>query len=120
MGGIATDTRGRTSLEGLWAVGECASTGLHGANRLASNSLLEALVFGARVAEELRERDTRRSGPRHVAPPERFRVPPPPRALRDAMSRHVGLERCAEGLSEALRSSSRSNAPARTNRRFST
>ena len=47
MGGIATDARGRTSLEGLWAVGECASTGVHGANRLASNSLLEALVFGA-------------------------------------------------------------------------
>ena len=51
MGGIATDKRGRTSVQGLWAVGEVASTGLHGANRLASNSLLEAVVFGARVAE---------------------------------------------------------------------
>ncbi|HEX7183521.1 MAG TPA: L-aspartate oxidase [Thermoanaerobaculia bacterium] len=54
MGGIAVDARGRTSLPGLWACGEVASTGVHGANRLASNSLLEALVFGARVAEDLR------------------------------------------------------------------
>jgi L-aspartate oxidase len=55
MGGIAVDERGRTSLSGLWACGEVAATGAHGANRLASNSLLEALVFGARVAEDLRE-----------------------------------------------------------------
>jgi len=54
MGGIAVDERGRTSLSGLWACGEVAATGAHGANRLASNSLLEALVFGARVAEDLR------------------------------------------------------------------
>jgi L-aspartate oxidase len=50
MGGIASDLDGRTSLDGLWAVGEVASTGVHGANRLASNSLLEGLVVGARVA----------------------------------------------------------------------
>ena len=54
MGGIDVDALGRTSLSGLWACGEVSATGAHGANRLASNSLLEALVFGARVAEDLR------------------------------------------------------------------
>jgi len=54
MGGVATDLAGRTSLPGLWACGEAASNGVHGANRLASNSLLEGLVFGAAVADELR------------------------------------------------------------------
>ena len=54
MGGIAVDADGRTSLPGLWACGEGAATGVHGANRLATNSLLEALVFGARVADDLR------------------------------------------------------------------
>ncbi|MBU6298625.1 MAG: L-aspartate oxidase [Alphaproteobacteria bacterium] len=103
MGGIATDTRGRTSLEGLWAVGECAATGLHGANRLASNSLLEALVFGARLADDLRGRETTHLRRGNLPTPERFRVLPPPKALRDAMSRFVGLERNAESLNEALR-----------------
>lgn len=56
MGGIETDLSGRTSLPGLWACGEVASTGVHGANRLASNSLLEGLVFGARVAADLQGR----------------------------------------------------------------
>ncbi len=53
MGGIATDEHGRSSLDGLWACGEVACTGVHGANRLASNSLLEALVFGQRVALDI-------------------------------------------------------------------
>ena len=52
-GGISTDLHGRTTLPGLWAIGECACTGLHGANRLASNSLLEGLVFGHRAAKKL-------------------------------------------------------------------
>ena len=53
MGGIAVDARGRTSLKGLWAGGEVSSTGAHGANRLASNSLLEAVVYAARIAEDI-------------------------------------------------------------------
>src|SRR5215510_864902 len=53
MGGVRTDARGRSSLAGLWAAGEVASTGVHGANRLASNSLLEAVVFASRVAEDI-------------------------------------------------------------------
>jgi len=102
MGGIASDEHGRTSLEGLWAVGECASTGLHGANRLASNSLLETLVFGARAAKDVR--GTIATQPAQGTPPapERFNAPPPPKAMREAMTRDVGLERDEAGLKSAL------------------
>lgn len=102
MGGIASDLSGRTSLEGLWAVGECASTGLHGANRLASNSLLEGLVFGARAAEDIRAHVTAGAARGNPPAPARFQAPPPPRALREAMTRDVGLERDRAGLERAL------------------
>jgi L-aspartate oxidase len=102
MGGIASDANGRSSLEGLWVVGECAATGLHGANRLASNSLLEGLVFGARVAEDVRGL----LGTGHGQPcPQAPQLPvlqPPPQMLREAMSRHAGLERDAAGLMQLL------------------
>ncbi|SRR5579885_1664468 len=102
MGGIASDDCGRTSLDGLWAVGECASTGLHGANRLASNSLLEALVFGARAAEDVRSMIAPRDGHGLPPAPERFAAPAPPQALRETMARLVGMERDEAGLRLAL------------------
>jgi L-aspartate oxidase len=99
MGGIATDLDGRSSLPGLYAVGECACTGLHGANRLASNSLAECLVFGRRaglaaIAEPAI------SGAGLTAEPD---MPAPPsEATRAALWRHAGLRRDAAGLSELL------------------
>jgi L-aspartate oxidase len=102
MGGIASDRHGRSSLEGLWVAGECASTGLHGANRLASNSLLEGLVFGTRVAEDIK--GTIGTGSLRGQPPAPAGTAQaaPPHVLRDAMSRHVGLERDSGGLRQAL------------------
>ncbi len=75
---------------------------LHGANRLASNSLLETLVFGARAAEDVRGAITTRDAQGTPPAPERFNAPPPPRAMRDAMTRNVGLERDETGLKSAL------------------
>lgn len=102
MGGIASDEHGRSSLPGLWVVGECASTGLHGANRLASNSLLEALVFGARAAEDIAANVAAKPGRGTPPAPQRFASPAPPHVLRDAMTRLVGVERDENGLREAL------------------
>lgn len=111
MGGIATDASGRSTVPGLWVVGEAASTGLHGANRLASNSLLEAAVFGARAADDI-------AGQVDSVPPVAPHGPataglvprsdPAARssaiaALRQTMTRHVGVIRDASGLREALR-----------------
>jgi L-aspartate oxidase len=102
MGGIASDAQGRSSLPGLWVVGECASTGLHGANRLASNSLLEGLVFGARVADDIKANVTHGVARGEPPAPKAFGLPAPPHVLRAAMTRHAGLERDAQGLSQLL------------------
>lgn len=108
MGGVEADRWGRTSVAGLWACGEVASTGVHGANRLASNSLLEALVFGARVAQDAGasspERPVRlvaarppRAGtdPRRAAPALRAEV-------RRLAWERIGLVRAEEGLAAAI------------------
>jgi L-aspartate oxidase len=102
MGGMVTDVWGRTTLEGLWAVGECASTGAHGANRLASNSLLEAVVFAQRIADRLRDAEAAPAAPvdNTALPPV---LPDAPRAeLRALMQAHAGVVRDAAGLSLAL------------------
>jgi L-aspartate oxidase len=119
MGGVQTDLDARTSVGGLFAAGEVACTGVHGANRLASNSLLEGLVFGARAAEAMRRSSTPAEWP---VPPERLaeslpglyhpssdvRESRPPRSaprvedVRDVMWRQVGLIRTGDGLRDAV------------------
>ena len=98
MGGIATDLEGRASLPGLLAVGEAACTGLHGANRLASNSLSECFVFGSRAA-----RAALGSAVGGDLPPEpEWRFTPPPAATREALWRHAGPRRTAAELERLL------------------
>jgi len=100
MGGIAVDRAGRSSVEGLWACGEVAATGLHGANRLASNSLLEAALCARWVAEDvagtIAGRLARRAWPRVVPPAA------DPGPVRQIMSEKVGVLRDATGLSAAI------------------
>jgi len=97
MGGIVTDVWGKTTLDGLSAIGECASTGVHGANRLASNSLLEAVVFAHRVAERLRDTPSGGEAGGDVAsiaplPAEALQL------LRTEMTAKAGVVRDAAGL----------------------
>jgi L-aspartate oxidase len=106
MGGIRTDTSGRTSLPGLYAVGEAACTGVHGANRLASNSLLEGLVFAGRTAEALAAPEA--PWPAFPADPLALDSPdagePFDRAqLQRLMTRQAGLVRDAAGLELAAK-----------------
>jgi L-aspartate oxidase len=107
MGGVATDRRGRTSLAGLWAAGEVACTGAHGANRLASNSLLEAAVYAARVAEDIKALPVITEPlPEPAASTSRMEQLTDAsleRSLRKLMSHHVGVVRDATGLKQALR-----------------
>jgi L-aspartate oxidase len=106
LGGVATDLDGRTSIPGLFAAGECAATGVHGANRMAGNSLAEAVVFGrlaalAAVAEDL-PRPARVSVPAPV-PAEGDDPSSSWQRLRSALSRGAGLVRSVESLEETWR-----------------
>ena len=113
MGGVKVDARGRANLAGLWVCGEASCTGLHGANRLASNSLLEAIVYAARIAEDIgglepvrmmtpfagiEWNEQKGEEAEHV-----LRNLKAVRDLRHIMTDLVGVERDAEGLTSALR-----------------
>ena len=100
MGGIATDLDGRSSIEGLYAVGECACNGLHGANRLASNSLADCFVFGRRAA--LAAAADPAPPPVAPDPPPPGPNPVPPQATRESLWRLAGLERSPEALAELV------------------
>jgi len=103
MGGIVTDLDGRTAVRGLYAAGECACTGVHGANRLASNSLLECLVFGRRAALASL-RDTSVTGTVPPTWPDGARpIEPVTPELRAEMWRDAGLIRDASGLERLAR-----------------
>ena len=97
MGGVAADLDGRASLPGLYAVGECACTGLHGANRLASNSLAECFVFGRRAALAACAEP---AGPASVPIADHQVAMRPADATRAALWRHAGLRREPAGLRE--------------------
>ncbi|MFO0959184.1 MAG: L-aspartate oxidase [Isosphaeraceae bacterium] len=111
MGGVTVDADGRTTLPGLWAAGEVTSSGLHGANRLASNSLLEGLVYGAQAAESIARELLEDGAVRLEVPPVRGEAPPGHAApldladirdaLRSLMWRRAGIIREAKGLGEA-------------------
>jgi len=118
MGGVRTDLNGQTSMPGLFAAGEVACTGVHGANRLASNSLLEGLVYGARAAQAMREKAAApRKHSATAAPPsantngqtaetERFI-----KTVQSLMWQHVGVVREGKGLREVVAALSALRAP---------
>ena len=128
MGGVRSDLDGRTNVRGLYAAGEAACTGLHGANRLASNSLLEGLVFGARAARAMPAdlppfAAVAEAEPASAAPARSEDIEEIVRELRQAMDRCAGLLREENGLleglarqarcAEALKEIARQSAPAR-------
>ena len=112
MGGIKTDLDGQTSVEGLYAIGECACTGIHGANRLASNSMLECLVFGRRAALSANgsirriDEDALRFVGSVITPKDKALDRKTANALRDELrsinTRYVGPVRSTKGMKYAL------------------
>jgi len=105
MGGVRTDTWGRTTVPGLYACGEVACTGVHGANRLASNSLMETVVFGKRVVEDITRGYNGTALPAGESEPAGLRggMPPDRAALQRLMWECGGIERSGDDLARALR-----------------
>jgi L-aspartate oxidase len=113
MGGVVTDLHGATSVPGLYAAGECACTGFHGANRLASNSMLECLVLGRRAALTALDEPPQQAGMVHGGETSSSRVTngyfadgdaPVTAAMREAMWEHAGVIRDARGLAPLTKS----------------
>lgn len=102
MGGVMSDLNGRTTVHGLFAAGEVACTGVHGANRLASNSLLEAVVFGLRAGRAMSEHAGDNVTAKSARPP--MRIPAiAEREIRELTWEHCGIVRDREGLASAIR-----------------
>src|SRR6478752_7493483 len=111
IGGVTVDMTGQSTIPGLWAAGEVSSSGLHGANRLASNSLLEGLVYGAHAGAAASRAALAMDGEYRVLPLENPVVAPPAKpldlddirnSLKSLMWRNCGVRRSGEGLAEAL------------------
>lgn len=109
MGGVLVDADGKTTVDGLWAAGEVTSTGVHGANRLASNSLLEAVVFAARIAENIKgmlPESSLYEWPKDAGENDELVTLEDSaelKTLRREMSAHAGVIRDAEGLKDLIR-----------------
>jgi len=109
MGGVRTDLDGRTTLPGLYAAGEAAGSGVHGANRLASNSLLEGLVFGARAGKKMRDelkapvkKTSSVPSAAYSNGPVRLPAESAVSELQDLMWKDAGIVRCGKGLKQAI------------------
>ncbi|QPF82115.1 L-aspartate oxidase [Bradyrhizobium genosp. L] len=100
MGGIAVDGEGRSTVQGLWACGEAARTGLHGANRLASNSLMEAIVCARWVAASV---DSVDAGPRAMLRDEAMPPAADPLAVRPILTQGLGVLRDRDGIARTVR-----------------